>query len=595
MILDLQDHGFELLEGAAARRAELAAAATTSAAAKSAAIFQPSSFDRTVMPEGLKYTPNLLSRWLSDAAIGWTRDLDVFKDEMRARDPHLDGEIQDQTDMITSAKLDALAFPSFGGKGASRTSETKVADDVASFLSARYASPEFNLPEALTALCDGEWKWCGAFELTARPDPSPRAPERVVKTESIPSQRFSVEMTGTRLMFQPRPGSADLIPVDDLGPNGSAQLIVHLGDVRIPSPSRRGVLRRCMNFWLIKQRGLVWWAEFVQNLGTPPLMGFFDPDRAGARALLDKAFRDLGSGSKMILPKGTEVTPLEVALRLSGETPHERIADWCDRQNSRVISGHDQSSGVQVNAGSKQSSDAGNEKGVRRAQARAKRIAQTLREWDAKPAVAREFGPDAAEKFTSILSLRIDRPKNLLELSQAFLNFSNAGVETIPVQEFHEITGVRSPEEGEPCQPSNVRAAQASPGTTGVDSTAAGDEAAALARILPFARAAVQAAASKKAEPADLLEALLSKAKKRAAGSGEEIVRPYRDLIVAAVEEGATVQQIVVRVLHRLNAQLEAPELEDLLAATIAEAALRGAALERDRAAKPAPAAGGGS
>jgi phage gp29-like protein len=390
------------------------------------------------------------------------------------------------------------------------------------------------------------------------------------------------EMTTTRLMFDPK-GDWKWIPVDDLGPNGTAQLVVHQSDVSVPSPARRGVLRRCMNYWLIKQRGIVWWAEYVQNFGAPALMGFFDTGQEGSRAILKKAFDELGQGSKMVLPKGTEVQPLEIAMRLAGSTPHEQIADWCDRQVSRVVSAHDQSAGVQVDAGSKQSSETGNEKGIRRAQSRADRIAQTLREWDAKPAVAREFGPDVAEKFTSILALHIERPKDLLGLSTAFLNFSSAGIETIPVQEFHDLTGIRTPEEGEECIKPPARTV---PGAFGQLPAEPDADEKALARILPFAREAVRAAASSKQDPADLMAALMDKADKAAKGSGEEITLPYRDLIVAAIEEGATIQQIIVRVLHRQVEQLDAPELEDLLAATIATAALEGVRFEQRRKAK---------
>lgn len=577
MIPGLHDAGFALLDAAAARTA----AADTST--KHAAVFQPSSFDRFLIPEGQKYTPDLLSRYLRSASMGQTADLDGFKDEMRARDPHLDGEIQDQTDMITSAKLDALPFPSFGQpkKGGRLTGEALTAENVASFLAARYSSPEFHRSEALTALADGEWKGLGAYEIFVEPDPAPGSFERVKKLTPLPSQRFMTEMTTTRLMFDPK-GDWKWFPVDDLGPNGTAQLVVHQSDISVPSPARRGVLRRCLNYWLIKQRGIVWWAEYVQNFGAPALMGFFDTAQDGARAILEKAFRELGQGSKMVLPKGTEVQPLEIAMRLAGSTPHEQIADWCDRQVSRVVSAHDQSAGVQVDAGSKQSSETGNEKGIRRAQSRADRIAQTLREWDAKPAVAREFGPDVADKFTSVLALHIERPKDLLGLSTAFKNFSDAGVTTIPVQEFHDLTGIRTPEEGE--ETLQPRALAPSPFAQPGPDQSAQDQA--LARILPFARAAVQAAKSGSTDPADLLESLLSKAEKNADGSGEEIVKPYRDLIVAAIEEGATVQQIVIRVLHRINEQLDAPELEDLLAATIATAALEGVRFEQKRKAK---------
>ena len=584
MIPGIQEAGFAFLEQAAAARA----AGDTST--KNAAIFQPSSFDRLLMPEGQKFTPDLLSRYLREAAIGRTPDLFGFYTEMRARDPHLDGEIQDQVDMITSAKLDALPFPSFPRpvKGGRMTPDAVMAEDVSSFLWDRYTSPDFSRSESLTALCEGEWYGVGGYETEVEVNPAPGIRERVKKNTPLPSQRFWTEMVGTRLMFQPQGTWVPLTPVDDLGPNGTAQLVVHQVDTAIPSPARRGVLRRCLNYWLIKQRGIVWWAQYVQNFGAPALMGFFDTATDGARTILEKAFNELGQGSKMVLPKGTDVKPLEVAMRLAGETPHQQIADWCDRQNSRVVSGHDQSSGVQRATGSQKSQGTADDKSIRRAQSRATRIAQTLREWDAKPAVAREFGPDVAEKFTSVLALHVERPKDLQGLADAFEKFTAAGVTTIPVQEFHSLTGIRTPEEGEECIRPPARTAP--PGAFGQPSAdpSAADQTAALARILPFAREAVRAAASSKTDPADLLASLLAKAERSAKGTGEEITAPYRDLIIKAVEEGATVSQIVTRVMHRLTEPLDAPELEDLLAATIAEAALRGVEFERKKAAKGA-------
>ncbi len=575
MIPGLQEAGFALLEQAAASRA----AADTST--KNAVVFQPSSFDRYVTPEGQKYTPDLLSRYLREAAIGRTPDLFGFYHEMRARDPHLDGEIQDQIDMVATAKLDALPFPSFPRpvKGGRPTPDAVKAEDVSSFLVARYTSPEYCIGEAMTALFDGEYMGVGGYELAVEPDPAAGVFEHVKSMTPLPPQRFWTEMVGTRLMFQPTWNTSNLVPVDDLGPNGSAQLIVHQVETSVPSPARRGFGRRCLNYWLIKQRGIVWWAQFVQNLGSPPLMGFFDIGTENAKQILEKAFAELGNGSKMVLPKGTDVKPLEVALRIAGETPHQQISDWCDRQNSRVVSGHDQSSSVQRGGGSVQSSQTGQDKSIRRAQSRATRIARTLREQDARPAVAREFGPDVAERFTSILKLHVDRPKDLVGLADAFEKFGKAGVKTIPVQEFHDLTGIRTPEEGEECITPPARTAPGAFGQTGDPTTA-------LARILPFAREAVRAAVEEggaaEADVTALKNRLLKKAEKTAVGAGEEVVAPYRDIIVKAVAEGATLQQVVVRVLHRATEQLDAPELEDLLAATIAEAMLKGVVLERN-------------
>jgi phage gp29-like protein len=583
--LGLQDAGFALLEAAAARNA----AADTST--KNAVVFQPSSFDRYLTPEGQKYTPDLLSRYLREGAIGRTPDLFGFYTEMRSRDPHLDGEIQDQVDMITSAKLDALPFPSFPQpvKGGRMTPEAVMAEDVSSFLWDRYSSPDFSRSESFTALCEGEWCGVGGYETEVEINPAPGIRERVKKNTPLPSQRFWTEQVGTRLMFQPTGLWLPLVPVDDLGPNGTAQLVVHQVETSVPNPARRGVLRRCLNYWLIKQRGIVWWAQYVQNFGSPALMGFFDSATDGARAILEKAFTDLGNGSKMVLPKGTDVKPLEIAMRLAGETPHQQIADWSDRQVSRVVSGHDQSSAIQRTTGSRQSSETSQDKAQRRAQTRASRIAQTLREWDAKPAVAREFGPDVADKFTSVLALHVDRPKDLLSLAQAFEAFGAAGVTTIPVQEFHSLTGIRTAEEGEACITPPARTAP--PGAFGqTGDPNAADPKSALARILPFAREAVRAAVEEggaaEADVTALKNRLLKKAAKRAVGAGEEVVAPYRDIIVKAAAEGATLQQIVVRVLHRATAQLEAPELEDLLASTIAEAMLAGVVLERKAAGK---------
>jgi phage gp29-like protein len=605
--------GMELLtqEATSERLAGLAsmrAAAATDASTKNSTVYQPSVFDRLVLPEGQKYTPDHLSRYLRDAHLGRTRDLFGFYSEMRARDPHLDNEIVGQTDMIASANLDALPFPSFKQpvKGAALTGDAAIAEEVSSFLFERYSAPDYKLTAARVALCDGEWMGVGGYELDVQPDPRPGKYELIRSMEPIPPQRWWTELNGTRLMFQPYGTWEPLIPVEDLGPKGTAQLVVHQTDVAVPSPSRRGVLRRCLNYWLIKQRGIVWWAQFVQNFGSPQLMGFYDVGTDGAKAILERAFNDFGQGSKMILPKGSEVTPLESANRLARETPHEAIADWCDRQVSKVVSGHDQSSGVQADTSSKQSSETGQEKSTRRAQSRADRIADTIREWDAKPAVAREFGPDIAARFTSILTLHVDRPKDLQALSEAFKNFDAAHVESIPVQEFHDITGIRSPEDGEEClgDAARVRAANAppppvalpfgrpmpvapEPKTEPADPKAADEQAAALARILPFARDVLRAAKAESTDPHAALSSLLKKAAQASEGAGEEIVKPYRDLIVAAVKEGATINQIVTRVMHRQKAQLDAPRLMDLLAATIAEAALQGVQLER-RAAEAA-------
>ncbi|MEO6323824.1 MAG: DUF935 family protein, partial [Thermoanaerobaculia bacterium] len=550
--------------------------------------FKPSSWDSAIVPSGQVMTAEILIGYLLAAERGQTGQLFAFYDEMRATDPHLDCELQKATDALTGAKFSVKPWPEeeAGGDAA----EAKLSQAVAKLVRKTLFNPSVRIRRGIAALDSAHWKSVGGFALKVEPEAGEplddfagfagRRAERIKSITEVPAQRYRYD--GTTLLFQRSGDFTDALPLDEIG----ASLVTMLVDESIPSPARRGILRKCLNYWLIKRRGVVWWAEFIEKFGTPFRIGLYTgPDSEAAKIL--EALSDLGNAGYGAFPAGTEIKFLEAAARIGGETPHERIADWCDRQISKVVSGHDQSSGVMKDAGSKQSSGDGQKTGNRRSDSRGQDIADELRSQLVMPFLERCLGTEIAQRFCPLITIQIEREKDLVAISEAMKNFHDAENDAmISARTFSEITGFEAPGPDDKTV-ADFRLPPVAPAPAfGATVKAPAPKPGGKSALKPGKAGKASQAASLFPDPGDTLEALELKAERIARGAGDEIVSPYAEVIRAAAEEGLSPQDTLVRVLHRITEQVDAEELGDRLAVVLTHPLFTG--IQTERAARKA-------
>lgn len=550
-------------------RAVVSAVAGVEEPTPTAVRYRPSWWDSYLLSISIVTDAKALAGILRESEAGDPRREFALFDRMRAQDAHLDSELQKAEDALTEAGLTFLPYSSVAQDAKTDAKANEVLEYVKRVLTA----PDVDLDTAIVALAHADWKMLGAFHFVTRAEGDR---ECVEVLEEIPAQRFrlSTEMAGPpRWVYSPN-GDHEFEALETQGP----AVVVRFTDEGIPNLANRGLMRRLMNLWLIKHRGLVWWAQAIEKYGIPLL--FIEDDTQDDTQLdtLTTKLKNLGAQGVGVFARGGKPQLLEAAKTITGKYPHEEIADWCDRQMARAINGHDQSSTVGKDTASKQSQDFAGDAALRRGNARGKKVAFTFRQQLVGPLVARRFGPVIADQCTPIVQLRIAKEKNLVAFTEALKNAIDAGVDTIPKALIHEETGWRQAAKGEE---TIKRIAPPNPLDGG--------------KVLPFqpkgpAKARVEAALRELLAvedpdgPAEDLDELNGLAERQAAGSGTVLLGPYRDLIAAAVKDGATVQQVLSRVLHRATQEelLDKDRFTELMAAARLEALRRGAVAVRE-------------
>jgi len=526
---------------------------------KHAELYTESVQDRTIVGTATALTPENLLQFLRLAESGDLRMLLAFYREMRARDGHLDGELSKATRAITGAKIDILPYPtSLRTRAMMNTAEAKRAVEIAEYVKEQLLAPEIRLDKAISALCSGLWTGIAALEVEVLPGGALNGREKLMELCEIPAERFRYKQNTTELMFQPGPNQNELIPVEDL--QNENRIVLLIDDEANPNPARRGILRRCIATWLVRNEGLRWWARYVELFGIPYRIGKHAAnDRTTQQALVNAA-KNAGAAGWAVIPDSASLEFLTVASSATGAETHANLIDWCGREMSKVINGGTQTSDIQQNSGSRASASVHADQMQALVESRAIEIAAVLREQLVKPLVIRNFGPDA-EAYTPEIKIRVEDEEDLLTLSQSIKNLTDAGVSSLPVSWFHATSGIPMAEEDEPviAKPTPTPA----PFEPSVPATA---------QILPF-----RASAS-----TPTVDPLLERASALAPGAADEIVAPYREVIDKAIEEGVDLTTVLVRVLHHARFEaVTAEKLQDLLASVMLDATMRGIADQR--------------
>lgn len=130
------------------------------------------------------------------------------------------------------------------------------------------------------------------------------------------------------------------IPLEQLGPNGRDQFVVHMPRTRSAYPTRLGVLRACVFTCLVKRFGLKWWTAGIERFGVPALYIVLpegaDHLRADAETFLRAMQQDWVGVLTGISKEAVE--KVEGSGEFSGEA-HKALSEYCDKQNSKGVLG----------------------------------------------------------------------------------------------------------------------------------------------------------------------------------------------------------------------------------------------------------------
>lgn len=526
--------------------------------------FQRSWWDTYLLSLSVVPTAATLATILKEAEGGDPRRLFALEDRMRAQDAHLESELTKAENALIEAGVTYLPYSAV----ADDAKTDKEAIEVLAYVKRVLGAPDVNLDLAIVASFHAELKMVGSFHfLTSVMGDR----ERVDVIEEIPAQRYRLAYETSR---PPRwVYSPDGEHWEELEAQGSA-VVTRFTDEGTPSLADRGLMRRFLTLWLMKHRGLVWLAGFVEKYGTPFLYLEEDTTDDERIAELTTLLKNMGAQGVGVFPHGGGPKILEVAQRIAQTTPHEQVVNLCDRQISRLCNGHDQSGGVEKDTGSRQSQEFAGAAAHQLGNSRGRKIAFSLRQGVVQPLVARKFGPEVAERSTPTVQIRIAKEKDLKSFCEAVATAVGAGVKTLPTAWFHEETGWRQAAPGEDTIQGLIPPAMpGAPGEPGKVLPFQPKKAAAAGRWGKDLAAAYEA----RENPADAtgeIDDLAELAKRQAAESGTVLLGPYRDIVRGAVDEGLTVAQVLTRVLHRASQEdlLDRDRFTELMEASRMEA-----------------------
>ncbi len=354
--------------------------------------------------------------------------------------------------------------------------------------------------------------------------------EKLVLLDKIKARRLELDPTSQTWRYMPFANRLDSVPVAPFVESGN---IVILESDRSSPLDQRGLFFEVLIVWALANLGLKWLARLASRYGIPPLVAQYDDKVDGQKEAALEAIQRMQSAGLMAVPKGMVVDVID-GLRNGSAEIHTTLMDLASVVYDQVFLGHGQASNVSgAIGGSQNSTDEAAAQALDLAQSRAEELAADFREQVITPYVRRGWGDDAPVPVMDVqVQQRIDREG--VARTASILIGSGVGFGRIDEVGLLEACGL-------PLTEDDARALQR-PAVP----VAAPASKAKLAQVFPF---------KARASEEDLPD-----------GLGEEIVAPYRKLVLGWVREGLTPTQALERLRHRMNDPENAPELRDRLA-----------------------------
>lgn len=302
----------------------------------------------------------------------------------------------------------------------------------------------------LVALQDAVGKGYSAMELHWDISSGQAVPERIERLEQ------------KRFMFTDDKGLLSRVPrlltdTDAMGVEIPAwKTIMHRYGGKCGSPTRSGIYRVCAWMVLFKNYAVKDWVVFCELFGMPLRLGKYDQGATQAdKDALFAAIASIGSDAAGVISKATEIEFVESAKGSTASDLWERLANFCNAENSKAILGQTLTSQV-GDKGSYAASQTHNEVRLDLLHADGRAIATTVRNQLIRPLVGFNFGWDTPlPKYSSIYKededlekkagwleklMKVGMPVGVKYLQEQFsIPVPEAGEEVIRVQA--ETTG----------------------------------------------------------------------------------------------------------------------------------------------------------
>lgn len=474
------------------------------------------------------------------------------------RDAHVRAEIAKASEYVGGARLAIQEPEVYRGFKARDTPEAKRANAIAAAVRSELMSPRVNLRASLIRMQRALMLHGVSVTIVRRtPGAGPEGRERLDALLQVPGQRLGWDWDRGGEMVLRRTALETIdraLLVRDLGD----EVIVIVADEDIPDPTLRGMTLGLVTWWLVRDSALRWWVRYAEKFGIPMVWASHPSGNDQAKGKLRALLSGMGPDGFAVVENGTELKELNGGARsASFQTPQEVLFGAAGREISKLVMGHTQTADVQAGTGSKASAVVGDDVSLRLTETRCAILAAAIREQLVRPYVLKNFGEEAAAKYTPDVFFDLEEREDLAVVAEAVDKLADRM--DIAESDVRERTGFRQPQDGEPVLEKKAPP-PALPGQRGQQPPTG---------------------MSRSRGVAGELSSLEAWALARANGTGEELLAPLQDLIDQAERDGATLGQLLARVIQRSGIAPDAPHLMDVLAAVQLEATMRGWNRER--------------
>lgn len=254
-----------------------------------------------------------------------------------------------------------------------------------------------------------------------------------------------------RFMFTDDKGLLSRVPrlltdTDAMGVEIPAwKTIMHRYGGKCGSPTRSGIYRVCAWMVLFKNYAVKDWVVFCELFGMPLRLGKYDQGATQAdKDALFAAIASIGSDAAGVISKATEIEFVESAKGATASDLWERLANFCNAENSKAILGQTLTSQV-GKSGSYAAAKTHNEVRLDLLKADGRALAATIRNQLIRPLVGFNFGWDTSlPKYKASYKQQGD----LAEKSEWVSRMLRAGM-PMPLGYLREQFGMPEAKEGE--------------------------------------------------------------------------------------------------------------------------------------------------
>ncbi len=220
------------------------------------------------------------------------------------------------------------------------------------------------------------------------------------------------------------------------------KFIIHEPNLLSGKQITSGLSFTALFYWLVKTYDVTSWAAFADRFGYPVLLGKYGRKATKEDiATLKRAVAAIGSDVGAVIPDAMAIDIIESKTTSSNSVVYEKIAEWADKQLSKLVLGQTASAeGTPGKLG-----DSKGQEEVRQdiIKADVKQLEQTLNRDLVKPYVLLNFGE---QKVYPKLRIKYVEPKNIELIVKSVKELVPYGLK-VKSQEINNLLGLEVPED----------------------------------------------------------------------------------------------------------------------------------------------------